>query len=135
MTETENPFVAALRKLRHDAGNPTVRVIEEWTLDRVSHSTIAATLNGSVKPRWHTAEVIIEALRGTPGDYYDLWEGSYRRPRPESQSPARVPSNDPTNDVNRTSSKGTTTTPDLLAAILNELQLIRLHLEQRHPQE
>lgn len=69
-----NPFNRALRELWVAAGRPSLRSLSTRSDHRFSHTTLSQNLRGTVFPRWNTAVVMIEALRGDPAELRSLWD-------------------------------------------------------------
>lgn len=68
-----SPFSQAIRSLWLLNGRPSMRAVSLRTHGRISHTSVNQAVNGIVFPRWNTAIVLIEALRGEPHEYRELW--------------------------------------------------------------
>lgn len=68
-----NPFNQAVRALWLLNGQPSMRAVSLRSRGRISHTSVNQAINGIAFPRWNTVCVLIEALRGEPNEYRDLW--------------------------------------------------------------
>ena len=71
---TSEKFRQQLAALRLAAGRPSLREIADRA--GVSHSTVAALLNGTLPVSWTVTSASVSALGGDPGDFLDLGDGS-----------------------------------------------------------
>lgn len=81
---TRTPFLLALRELYRNAGEPSYRAVSYRTRQAISHTAVGSVLDGASFPRWTTLVALVQALRGDPNDFEDLWEEE-RTNRNESQ--------------------------------------------------
>lgn len=74
----------ALHDLHHRAGWPSLRALARDT--GVSHTTVSKTFSSASLPSWGTLELLVEALRGDPGVFHELWLAA-SMPRTEREQP------------------------------------------------
>jgi hypothetical protein len=69
--EAAGDFSAALRELRRNEGQPSLRDIAARA--DVSHTTVHSMLHGDSFPAWKRAEAVIRALGGDVDAFRSLW--------------------------------------------------------------
>jgi DNA-binding NarL/FixJ family response regulator len=68
----EADFFAALRQLRLQVGEPSVREIARVS-GQLSHDTVHRTLTGPAIPKWANVETVVQALGADPESVMPLW--------------------------------------------------------------
>src|SRR3954464_11309675 len=64
-------FARGLRALRRDAGNPTLRALQERT--GFSDSTLSAAMGGRVRPSLDVVLALVPVLGGAPQEWTARW--------------------------------------------------------------
>jgi hypothetical protein len=64
-------LVTELHDLHHRAGWPSLRTLARES--GVSHTTVSKTFSQPALPSWGTLELLVEAMRGDPTRFHDLW--------------------------------------------------------------
>ena len=75
---TEQDFIAAMRAYRVWAGEPSLRVMEERSGNKISYSTFRNMLSGATMPKLSSLQVFVEVLGGTAEDI-QRWTTAWRR--------------------------------------------------------
>lgn len=92
--EARRALTAALRKLHHAAGLPTIRELAAQVVNaggRISHVAVHSMLSGNNVPRWENLDQVVRALHGDPQELRSLWEAaSARRITPVTAPAARL---------------------------------------------
>jgi transcriptional regulator with XRE-family HTH domain len=77
-------FARALRTLRSEAGNPTLRVLQQRT--GFSDSTLSAALSGRSRPSLDVVLALVQALGADPQEWTRRWEDTFPAAAPAAPS-------------------------------------------------
>ncbi|WP_448626779.1 helix-turn-helix domain-containing protein [Geodermatophilus sp. URMC 64] len=91
-------FARSLRTLRSEAGNPTLRVLQQRT--GFSDSTLSAALSGRSRPSLEVVQALVQALGADPQEWTRRWQDTFPGaaspvpPQPEPAPSARTEDGD-----------------------------------------